>query len=483
MKIMEKDIKRKIDLLNILIEEKRWFKLLELEKELECSSKTIRKDISIINDLLPQNIVICSKKGRGVKLFLPQDQSISEVISNLLKKSLTFLALQQLLDESSNTVTSLANQLYLPISSTNTVLKRVSEYIKKFGLSLEKKPLRILGDEFQIILMFSERYLETFPDTEWPFPEYKEDLLIGYVNYIEKKLELMFYCNDKRRLTYIMAILFKRIQQGYTVKFSEWVIKNTMQSIYYKRIFEESNVIEVNKNRPLNIEEQILLVIMVKLSRYISEDENNVKQEELQVYNDNKTTVYTYVKNFIDLLEQELKVELANNENFVYGMVEYSRQAFHILKLLPRIKVPEKETYKYIKKQYEETFYLVKRAYTKWGEEMGLIDIPDEEIAKVTMRIVAVKKQHNIHRKKVLLITGEGKSWEEYMKSCINVRYGNKLKFVGGNTKILKGNIEDLDIDFIITTVPLNINWNSIVYVSPILQERDFYDIGIFARK
>ena len=34
--------------------------------------------------------------------------------------------------------------------------------------------------------MFSERYLETFPDTEWPFPEYKEDLLIGYVNYIEK---------------------------------------------------------------------------------------------------------------------------------------------------------------------------------------------------------------------------------------------------------------------------------------------------------
>ena len=82
---------------------------------------------------------------------------------------------------------------------------------------------------------------------------------------------------------------------------------------------------------------------MVKLSRYISEDENNVKQEELQVYNDNKTTVYTYVKNFIDLLEQELKVELANNENFVYGMVEYSRQAFHILKLLPRIKVPEKK--------------------------------------------------------------------------------------------------------------------------------------------
>ncbi len=29
---MEKDISRKIDLLNILIEEKRWFTLFELEK-------------------------------------------------------------------------------------------------------------------------------------------------------------------------------------------------------------------------------------------------------------------------------------------------------------------------------------------------------------------------------------------------------------------------------------------------------------------
>lgn len=285
---MEKDISRKIDLLNILIEEKRWFTLFELEKNLNCSSKTIRKDISIINDLLPKTIFIHSKKGKGVKLSLPQNQSISEAISNLLKKSLTFLAIQQLLEERSNTVTSLADKLYLPISSTNIVLKRVSKYIKKFGLSLEKKPLRIVGDEFQIILMFSERYLESYPDTEWPFTEYKEEMLIDYINYIEEKLEIVFYSNDKRRMAFIMTILFKRIKQGHKVKFSEWIIKETMESIYYKKIFEGKNVIKVNKNRSLNIEEQVLLVIMVKLSRYVSKDENNLKQEELVLYKEGK---------------------------------------------------------------------------------------------------------------------------------------------------------------------------------------------------
>lgn len=135
---MEKDIKRKINLLNILVEEKRWFTLAELGSKLHCSNKTIRKDISIINDLLPKNIVICSKKGKGVKLSLSQNQSITEATSNLLKKSLTFLALQQLLEGRANTVTSLADRLYLPVTSTNDVLKRVSRYIEKFGLCLEK---------------------------------------------------------------------------------------------------------------------------------------------------------------------------------------------------------------------------------------------------------------------------------------------------------------------------------------------------------
>ncbi|YAR64315.1 helix-turn-helix domain-containing protein [Bacillus cytotoxicus] len=55
-----------------------------------------------------------------------------------MKKSLTFLALQQLLEGRANTVTSLADRLYLPVTSTNDVLKRVSRYIEKFGLCLEK---------------------------------------------------------------------------------------------------------------------------------------------------------------------------------------------------------------------------------------------------------------------------------------------------------------------------------------------------------
>ncbi|MGR5984698.1 helix-turn-helix domain-containing protein [Bacillus cytotoxicus] len=63
---MEKEIERKINLLNILVQEKKWFTLLELEKRLNSSSKTIRKDIVVINDLLPTGTTIHSKKRKKV---------------------------------------------------------------------------------------------------------------------------------------------------------------------------------------------------------------------------------------------------------------------------------------------------------------------------------------------------------------------------------------------------------------------------------
>ncbi|MED1637878.1 helix-turn-helix domain-containing protein [Bacillus thuringiensis] len=58
-----------IGILKVLSEENKWFTILEIEHRLVCSSKTIRKDISIINDALSPNSTICSIKGQGIRLY------------------------------------------------------------------------------------------------------------------------------------------------------------------------------------------------------------------------------------------------------------------------------------------------------------------------------------------------------------------------------------------------------------------------------
>ena len=475
---MERDINRKIDILKILSEEKRWFTILELEQKLKYSSKTIRKDISIINDILSPNSMICSIKGQGIKLCLSPNQSISEIISKFSKRSLTFLTIQQLLKQDFNTITSLSEKLYIPLSLMNKVLKKVEKHIEKFGLSLEKRPLRIVGDELQILVMFSDLYLEAFVGEEWPFTDYKKEVFEQYISYVEEKLGITLFISDRRRLIFFMAIFLKRKKQGYLFKLDKRIIKSNESSVYYKKIFEMCEDIPCKEEILRTIEEKVLFVIAIKMARYTVTDQEKSRKEELIHYKEGKISAYLHITRFIHLLEQEAGIELANDDEFVYGMIEYSRRLFYKLKFLSNLKRPKKNTTTYIKEQHNTTFCLVEKAFDKWGETLRLNPIPEEEIAKVTMRIIAKQLQNHMEHKRVLLITDEGTSWKSYMKSVLTKKFGKKLKIedevYGSN---LEENAKHMNIDFIVTTIPLYIDSKPLVCVSTILQERDFKEI------
>ncbi|WP_213469545.1 hypothetical protein [Paenibacillus dendritiformis] len=122
----------------------------------------------------------------------------------------------------------------------------------------------------------------------------------------------------------------------------------------------------------------------------------------------------------------------------------------------------------------------MKKAYNEWAKKLEIIDVPDEEAAKVTMRIAATGRLKMMNKKKALLVTGKEKSWEIYMKRWINKKFDGKLEIIGEvDRKMIEGDIKSMDIDVIITTIPLHINFHSIVHVSPILQERDFNEIEL----
>ena len=475
---MERDINRQISILKMLNEEKRWFTILELEQKLKCSSKTIRKDISIINDVLSQNSMICSIKGQGIRLFLAPDQSISEIISRFLKRSLTFLTLQQLLEQDSNTITSLSEKLYIPASLMNKVLKRVETHIEKHGLSLEKRPLRIVGDELQILVMFSDLYLESFVGEEWPFTEFKQEVFERYISYIEEKLGISLFISDRRRLIFFMAIFLKRKKQGYRFNLDEGIIKCNVTSPFFKKIFEMCEKMPLEEQILQTIEEKVLFMIAIRMARYEINDQDKSIREELLHYKEGKISSYLHVARFIHLLEQEVGIELENDDEFVYGMIDYSRRLFYKIRFMSNLKRPNKSTTSYIKEQHDATFCLVEKAFNKWGESLHLNPIPEEEIAKVTMRIIAKQVQNHIEYKRALLITDEGSSWKSYMKSLLTKKFGKKIKI---EDEVYGPNLEEIanrmDIDFIVTTMPLYIESKPLICVSTILQERDFKEI------
>ncbi|CAH2464416.1 MULTISPECIES: BglG family transcription antiterminator [Bacillus cereus group] len=475
---MERDINRQIGILRILSEENIWFTILELEQKLGCSSKTIRKDISIINDVLSPNSSICSIKGQGIRLFLAPDQSIAEVISKFFKRSLTFLTFQQLLEQNFSTVSSLADKLYIPLSSMNKVLSRVEAHIEKFGLSLAKRPLRIVGNEVQILVMFSDLYLEAFVGEEWPFTEYKKEVFERYLSYIEEKLNITLFISDRRRLIFFMAIFLKRKEQGYSFKLDKEMIDCNVASLYYVKIFKNSENISFEEEILQTVEEKVLFIIALKIARYKMNNHEKSKQEELMHYKEGKIHSYLPIVHFIQLLEQEVGVKLKDNDEFIYGMIDYCRRLFYKLRFMPYLKRPNRSTTNYIKEKYNSTFCLVEKAFNQWGETLYINPIPEEEIAKVTMRIIAKQVENHIEHKRALLITDEGSSWKSYMKSVLIRKFGKKLKIedeVYGAD--LEESVQLMDIDFVVTTVPLHIESKPLICVSTILQERDLKEI------
>lgn len=475
---MERDITRQIGILKILSEENRWFTILELEHKLGYSSKTIRKDISIINDSLSPNSTICSIKGQGIKLFLAPGQSISEIISKFFKRSLTFLTFQQLLEHDFNTIASLADKLYIPLSSMNKVLGKVEARLENFGLSLTKRPLRIVGDEVQMLLMFSDLYLEAFVGEEWPFTEYNKDTFNSYISYIEEKLGITLFISDRRKLIFFMAIFLKRKKQGYNINLNKKIIECNVASLYYIKAFETNEKIPYKYEILQTIEEKVLFIIALKIARYKVNDQEKSKKEELMHYKEGKIRSYLPIAHFIQLLEQEVGIKLKDDDEFIYGMIEYCRRFFYKLLLKSNLKRPKKCTTTYIKEKHNTTFCLVEKAFSLWGKTICLSDIPEEEIAKITMRIIAKQVEDHLEHKRALLITEQGLSWKSYMKSVLMKQFGKKLKIVdevyGAD---LEESIQHMDIDFIVTTVPLSIEKIPLICVSTILQERDLKEI------
>ncbi|HDR7367075.1 BglG family transcription antiterminator [Bacillus toyonensis] len=477
---MERDITRQIGILKILSEENRWFTILELEHKLGYSSKTIRKDISIINDSLSPNSTICSIKGQGIKLFLAPDQSISEIISKFFKRSLTFLTFQQLLEHDFNTIASLADKLYIPLSSMNKVLGKVEARLENFGLSLTKRPLRIVGDEVQILLMFSDLYLEAFVGEEWPFTEYNKDTFNSYISYIEEKLDITLFISDRRKLIFFMAIFLKRKKQGYNINLNKKIIECNVASLYYIKAFETNEKIPYKYEILQTIEEKVLFIIALKIARYKVNDQEKSKKEELMHYKEGKIRSYLAIAHFIQLLEQEVGIKLKDDDEFIYGMIDYCRRFFYKLLLKSNLKRPKKCTTTYIKEKHNTTFCLVEKAFSLWGKTHCLSDIPEEEIAKITMRIIAKQVEDHLEHKRALLITEQGLSWKSYMKSVLMKQFGKKLKIVDeAYGADLEESIQHMDIDFIVTTVPLSIEKVPLICVSTILQERDLKEIEV----
>ncbi|PGW38396.1 helix-turn-helix domain-containing protein [Bacillus thuringiensis] len=474
---------RQIDLLSILIEDTHWHTFSEIAQKIHCSSKTVQRDLKVIKDVLPLNWSIDICKGKGAILYKPAGSSRRELDFLCRRGDITFQIIDILFRHPSLTVTALSSKLYIPVASLYAHLKEVEQYLQRFGLRLNRKPLSIQGESANFIFMYQEFYTYSYGDHEWAFQQLAEKDIQQYILNIEKKLNIFFYPMYKRKLMYMLALLLEYKNKKHTIQLDETFMNRIIDTPFYQNILELNSSIE-NKYF-FNKEEIALLVIAINCSKYIHENLDTYKQKILEYFKTGTSTAYRYIKELIIQLENNFHISLLNNDEFIFAILEYLKYILSKYRFLPRFDCPVNETTLYLQNQHRDTFVKVRNIYREWVEQYKIqTSISDEDIATITMHLEGAFMLAHTRIVKVLLLIEDGAKWELYIKGILHSVFNSIFHFVQADIQDIRMyDYSKLDIDVIITTFLSVQSSVPILRISTIPTNRELHDIRSFIYK
>lgn len=468
---------RKQEIINILIQDQKWHTLEELAEYAQCAVKTVRRDLHYLKEHLPSDWRIKLIKGKGVALDKPSHSSYMSILPSFKRENIQFRLLHQLFQGQVNTIAELATLLNVPVSIVSSGLYNMQKYLHYFHLELGKKPLCIVGEEGHIIYMFYELYFTTYGLTEWPFPEERE--VFSYISKIERKLSIQFYPSYTQRLAYLLAIVIQRKKQGYEIEILSVYEEFITETPFYHKIKKlPSSLCGVSLTKA----DQISITIAVNCSQFIYADQNQYKEEVLQHFDERVSTIYQYVSDLVEQLEKEFDMSFRHDEEFLFCLLQYIRQISYRYQFLPTLTSPSAEWHNQVKQKHAITFQKVHSAYTTWVRNYPfLFHATEEDMLAVTMQLEASFQLLQTYHKKVLLYLADPMLWKRYIQSILHHEFGNKLFIIPEEVlDIHKYDLQQLDIDGIISTIPVE-NMNiPILQISVIPTRRELDDIQAF---
>ncbi|PEF34285.1 helix-turn-helix domain containing protein [Bacillus wiedmannii] len=475
-------IDRQKQLLSILIKDKKWHTFFNIAQKLNCSTKTIQRDVLIIKELLPLKWNLKTSKGKGIILYKPADCSCAELNYLFIRNDLTFKIIDMLFWENEVSISFLCDKLYISHSYVYPHLKKVECYLDQFKLSLKRKPVKIYGNMVHIIFMYQNFYIHSYGDHEWPFHSYSKKEVHFYIDAIEEKLGIKLYPLDYRKLAYLIPILLEGKKRNKLISLENTLLNRTIDTPFYLKIW---NLNETNFNCFFNREEIILILICINCSKYTHQNLLTYKIDVLQHFKSEDIRILKNIKKLILTLENTFECDFMNNQEFIFCVIQYFKQRLSKHYFLPHINFPEDETIRHIKNMHYKTFCKVQNIYKEWVEKYSINTlVSDEEISTLTLYVEGASMLEHVLEVKVLLLIEDTKKWELYIKGILISQFGSIFNFVDADIKnVHQYDYSQLNVDLILTTFTSVQARIPIIRISTCLTHRDLHEIKDFIYK
>lgn len=426
---------RALNIIRILLNSAEPVSSIALSKEIGCSTKTIQNEVKDINKEL-KNGEIVSIRGVGYKLegniddidLKTNDLYDYDRVEYIIKKIVNISAT----DNDAIKLDDLADSMYVSLSTVKNDLKEVKNILQEFDIkvsSKHKQGICILGEEQKII-----------------------KFIISYSNRSDNNLNIRDFLSDD-----IIDNLF--------------IIKKTLLD---KLNFEDMILTDIEFKNIVNYITVYLSRNNTDPKKFINEYIKKYKiQREKPINEDEKASILQAIREFCKDLNMATSINLSKDKIFEECLFN------HICNLYkrPDLNINQYEiTAGEIKIKYPFAFELGKIA-KKTIEKNLNIKISEDEIENIALHIGgAIERIDKSNEKKIyktIIVCTSGVGTSMLIKSKLENIFKNRLEITKVIPSYLIEYVNVLDIDFVISTVEVNIDNIDVIKVSPMLTDKE----------
>ncbi|WP_297688983.1 PRD domain-containing protein [uncultured Anaerococcus sp.] len=450
----------------------------EIGAALELSSKTVQKEIGILNSYIKERgAIVDSEPGKGYqfrildeekfKNFLkhdwykyayfhqenPNKEFRIESILKLLLFSNSFIKQQEL-----------ADIFYVSASQINKDIKKVRKLLTAYNINLISKPyygMKIKGNEKDIRRAIRNEIGED-PNI---FGKDADKELFTRIQAIIDGIDFpesfyMPYVNFKNLVIHIYISIL-RIKDGKYIEISDELSKRVVS---YEE-FNIANIVVKELSEKLEIKfpkDEILYLTMHLISKNTVTNYEKVSPE-----------ISELSQQMIDTIFKVTKYDFRSNIDLFFAL------ALHLGPLIERLRygLTMKNPILSDIKENQIAFMLASIAIDPINQKYNT-SVSDDEIGYIALHIASAMENNSFQQRNILIVCGSGNASAQIMRTQIERKYKNQISNLS-ITDLSKLNLYNLDnFDFIVSSVPIKKKTNTlIVYVDIIFKEQDFIKI------
>ena len=476
----------------------------KISEEIGVKKRTLKEDLNIIyNFFLSKGLNLIRKPNRGVYLKC-NSQATKDNIKNelfLLHKSINLdredrfkkIFIDCIIKDKIPTIEDWCFEINSSRPTVMSDLKRVKAYFKENELLLEGKPgigYKLKGNEESIrnamvdfILQANKNKTNKFIEAIFKNSKIKEVdayslLLIKNIQFpeiktfldnIQKDTNTVLVDKDYVVFALKVAVSILRTKDKHFVNIEPKKLFNIMQTPTYGVVYKNSHIIEDSYHIKLSLEE-IAYITLSFLSSKVQEFYSLYQKGISYKSSDEKYS--EYAKIVVQIANDIFKFSIPDEAEFIRMLALHLKSMLAKIKYTVKIENPLLED---IKEQYPLPFSIAERVTMMLGRKMR-IDIPKEEAGYIAMYLAmaAEKTRHQKRkRKKVAVICAMAMATSSLLFwRLLNEMPDIDVVQVGSYKEIVEGKI-DLDIDLIISTIPLPQLKIPHVVISPFLSTKE----------